>query len=103
MAAALLHDTIEDTPTTAEELAAEFGPTVAAVVTELTFPAGIPNRRAEIVKALPGFSDRAKLIKYADAMANLADLPNSGWDAERLKRHANYAATIITTLYGDVA
>jgi guanosine-3',5'-bis(diphosphate) 3'-pyrophosphohydrolase len=102
VAAALLHDTIEDTPTTAEELATEFGPTVASVVTELNFPAEIPSRRAEIVKALPGFSERAKLIMYANAMANIADIPNSGWDAERLKRYANFAATIITALYRDV-
>ena len=36
LAAALLHDTIEDTDTTLEELEAAFGPKIAAIVLEVT-------------------------------------------------------------------
>lgn len=96
--AAILHDTIEDTEVTAEELTELFGPTVAAVVTELTFPAGTPHRRDKILAALPTLSDRAKIIKFADAMTNLSDLPKSGWDSVRIVRHANYASKVVATL-----
>src|SRR5436309_13193438 len=43
--AALLHDTVEDTGTTAEELEAKFGHDVASLVLEVTDDKGLPNAR----------------------------------------------------------
>src|SRR5207244_5473737 len=66
--AALLHDAIEDTPTTREELEGEFGREVAAVVAEVTDDKSLPKaeRKRLQVETAPHKSARAKLIKIAD-------------------------------------
>lgn len=78
IAAAYLHDTVEDTPTTYPELVAAFGPEVANLVLELThvhtkeaFPQ--LNRAARKVletKRLAAVSPTAKLIKRSDIADN---------------------------------
>lgn len=70
---ALLHDTIEDTATTFEELEKEFGSVIALTVLELTDPpksAGNRAKRKEIArKQLTSFV--AKTVKCADIIDNL--------------------------------
>jgi guanosine-3',5'-bis(diphosphate) 3'-pyrophosphohydrolase len=73
VAAGWLHDTIEDTPTTPEELAETFGPRVAALVVEVTDDMTLPKaerRRRQVVDA-PKKSPGAKLIKIADKVSNI--------------------------------
>ena len=75
IAAALLHDTVEDTETTIEELEERFGKRVAAVVAEVTDDKSLPKaerKRLQIVKA-GSKSTEAKLVKLADKIANLRD------------------------------
>lgn len=90
LAAALLHDTIEDTTTDYDDLDESFGPEVAAIVAALTKNMILPERDREpeydarLVKA----DWRARLIKLADAYDNLADLGSSADSApDRAERH----------------
>jgi len=72
-AAGWLHDTIEDTATTREELAQEFGERVTALVVEVTDDMTLPKqerRQKQIVDA-PRKSPGAKLIKIADKISNI--------------------------------
>ena len=73
VAAGWLHDTIEDTATTREELAQKFGERVAALVVEVTDDMILPKdqrRQKQIVDA-PRKSPGAKLIKIADKISNI--------------------------------
>jgi (p)ppGpp synthase/HD superfamily hydrolase len=80
--AALLHDTIEDTKTTYDELFNVFGKPVADTVLELTdvyTPEAYPTlnrrlRKAMEAERLRGISDRAKLIKLCDIADNTRDI-----------------------------
>jgi (p)ppGpp synthase/HD superfamily hydrolase len=82
VAAAYLHDTLEDTATTYSELVAEFGTEVADLVKELTdvyTPLTHPGlnrkaRKALEVQRLAKVSDRAKLIKRADMADNTSSI-----------------------------
>ena len=87
IAAAWLHDTVEDTPATFEDIEREFGPEVMALVKELTDISrpGDGNRatRKEIDRRhLAGASPRAKTVKLADLIDNCTDIcrndPNFG-------------------------
>ena len=98
--AALLHDTIEDTPTTPEELEREFGPEVAAVVVEVTDDKSLPKlerKRLQVEKAA-GKSDRAKLVKLADKTSNLRSIlasPPLGWDLARRREYFDWARRVV--------
>jgi guanosine-3',5'-bis(diphosphate) 3'-pyrophosphohydrolase len=73
VAAGWLHDTVEDTPTTGQELAEKFGNRVAMLVIEVTDDMNLPKRerrRRQVVDA-PHKSPDAKLIKIADKISNI--------------------------------
>ncbi|HXW23337.1 MAG TPA: HD domain-containing protein, partial [Xanthobacteraceae bacterium] len=67
VAAALLHDTLEDTATEYEELAALFGRDIAALVAEVTDDKSLPKaeRKRRQIESAPAASERAKLLKIA--------------------------------------
>lgn len=78
LAAAILHDCLEDTETTFIELATHFTPLVASLVLELT------NCQESIAKTgklayhktkLVGISNYGLIIKLADRMHNVSDNP----------------------------
>jgi len=73
VAAGWLHDAIEDTETTREELAWKFGPRVAALVVAVTDDMTLPKpeRRQRQVVDAPHKSPDAKLIKIADKISNI--------------------------------
>lgn len=92
IAEALLHDTLEDTDTTAEELERLFGPDIAQVVEEVTnFEIEVKRLGKEqyINKELLELSDSALLIKAADMYCNLNDSPKPG-QRERIVRNFLY-------------
>ena len=68
IAAALLHDTIEDTQTTRQELETKFGPEVAAIVAEVTDDKTLEKsvRKAKQIEHAAHLSVPAKLVKLAD-------------------------------------
>jgi GTP pyrophosphokinase len=79
IAAALLHDTVEDTPVTLEAIEEEFGPEVARIVDGLTKIDGLPSRTREMAQAenvrkmivaMAG-DIRVLLIKLADRLHNM--------------------------------
>ncbi len=84
VAAAHLHDTIEDTKVTHDDIAWDFGPVVAGLVRELSHdpddkrPRAI--RKAAENERLRGISADAQTIKYADIIDNVSDIAET--DAE---------------------
>ncbi len=73
VAAGWLHDTIEDTETSHDELAQRFGLRVADLVAEVTDDMSLPKgeRRQKQVEDAPKKSAGAKLIKIADKISNI--------------------------------
>jgi (p)ppGpp synthase/HD superfamily hydrolase len=78
IAAAWLHDTVEDTPTTRSEVEREFGAEVASMVWALTGEG--ENRQERIEDAVRKISDTpgAGLIKLADRYANVTACIDDG-------------------------
>ena len=105
LCAALLHDTIEDTDTTAAELVAAFGAEVAAIVAEVTDDKTLPKaerKRAQVGHAAH-VSDKAKRVKLADKISNLRDVaqtPPADWPVERRREYFDWARTVIDRLRG---
>ncbi len=100
LAAGLLHDTVEDTATTAEELEERFGPKIASLVMEVTDDKSLPKqarKRLQVVKA-PRLSTGARQVKLADKIANLSDLldaPPADWDNERMQAYARWSKEVV--------
>jgi guanosine-3',5'-bis(diphosphate) 3'-pyrophosphohydrolase len=86
VAAGWLHDTIEDTAVTREELAHRFSERVAELVVEVTDDMSLPKderRRKQVVDA-PHKSPGAKLIKIADKISNIrARIASDPTESER--------------------
>ena len=98
--AGLLHDTIEDTRTTRDELAAMFGEDVASLVVEVTDDTHLDreSRRRLQVESAPGKSRRARMIKIADKIANLrsiAESPPMGWSPRRKREYIAWAREVV--------
>lgn len=66
--AAVLHDTVEDTHTTLEELERTFGPEVAKIVGECTDDVNLsgPLRKLEQLRTAPLKSKSAQQVKLAE-------------------------------------
>lgn len=105
LAAALLHDTVEDTETSAEELAGLFGPEIAAIVTEVTDDKSLSKgerKQLQVTKAA-GKSREAKLVKLADKTCNLRDIaatPPADWSAERRAAYFEWAKRVVNEMRG---
>ncbi len=106
LAAAMLHDTVEDTDTTFEELQREFGPVITGLVSEVTDDPDLTSaeRKATQEREAPFKSPRAKLIRLADKTCNVGDIthaPPPNWPAERRRDYFAWAARVVKAL-GDV-
>ena len=99
IAGGLLHDTLEDTETTYDELVAEFGAEIADLVREVTDDTTLPKterKRLQIENA-PHKSPRAKMIKIADKISNIKSIktsPPSHWTEERKQEYINWAKLV---------
>lgn len=105
LCAALLHDTIEDTATTQDELAQAFGPEVAALVSEVTDDKSLPkaDRKRLQVEHAATISPKAKRIKLADKICNLTDVANSppaDWSQERRREYFDWAKAVTDQMRG---
>ena len=105
LAAALLHDTVEDTATTLEEIESRFGGEVARIVAEVTDDKSLgkaERKRQQVAKAASK-SDRAKLVKLADKICNLRDIastPPADWSRERRLEYLEWAKQVVAGLRG---
>jgi len=103
--AALLHDTVEDTQTTPEELEQEFGQDILSIVMEVTDDKDLPKeerKRLQIEHAAHA-SDKAKLVKLADKISNLRDVANNppaSWSLERRQEYFDWAKEVIDQVRG---
>ena len=96
--ACILHDTIEDTQTTAEELTECFGERVCGLVLEVTDDKSLEKlerKRLQVIKA-PTKSADAKMIKIADKLANLRDFksPPVGWSEARIGAYIQFSEMV---------
>ena len=105
LCAAVLHDTIEDTKTTAAELAAIFGDKVTSIVLEVTDDKSLDKavRKEDQVRHASHISQDAKLVKLADKICNLRDIlasPPADWSADRKREYFDWAARVVAGLRG---
>lgn len=105
LCAALLHDTIEDTDTTRDEVAKAFGERVAAIVAEVTDDKTLAKaeRKEAQVEHAAHISRGAKLVKLADKICNLRDVvahPPAGWSLERRREYFDWAKRVVDRLRG---
>jgi guanosine-3',5'-bis(diphosphate) 3'-pyrophosphohydrolase len=105
LCAAVLHDTVEDTATTFEELTAEFGSKVAGIVREVTDDKTLEKqaRKQLQIDHAPHLSYEAKLVKLADKICNLRDIlasPPADWPTERKQAYFDWAKAVVAGLRG---
>ncbi len=102
---ALLHDTLEDTDTTAEELEREFGAVIRKIVEEVSDDKRLPKqeRKRLQVERASLVSHPARLVKLADKICNLRDLavsPPARWSRERQAVYFDWAKAVVDQLRG---
>jgi len=103
---ALLHDTVEDTNTTPEELGAAFGATIRGIVMEVTDDKSLDKteRKQAQKDHAPHLSTKAKAVKLADKISNLRDIaktPPPDWSLQRQQEYYDWAKSVIDGLRGD--
>lgn len=108
LAAAALHDVLEDCEVDFPEMEARFGTAVASVVLEVTDPphADWQTRRAVQVERAAGLSLSARLVKLADKTVNLHDLidaPPDGWTDARKASYFDWAKQVVAGMRGTHA
>jgi len=105
LAAAALHDTLEDTATTGEELERAFGAEIRQIVEEVTDDKQLPKamRKWLQTERAPARSVRAKLIILADKISNARDItrhPPSSWSAERRCEYLEWTEQVVAGCRG---
>jgi guanosine-3',5'-bis(diphosphate) 3'-pyrophosphohydrolase len=103
--AAILHDTLEDTKTTVEELDAAFGADVRHVVEEVTDDKRLPKveRKRLQIEHAPHVSSRAKLVKLADKISNVravTQTPPANWPLTRRQEYLDWTEKVVAGLRG---
>jgi guanosine-3',5'-bis(diphosphate) 3'-pyrophosphohydrolase len=106
LTAAVLHDTLEDTKTTYEELLERFGPAIAGIVREVTDDKTLtaPERKRLQIEHASELSSRARLVKLADKTANLRDLIANApaeWSLQRRRDYFDWAKKVIDRIRGS--
>ena len=86
LCAGWLHDTIEDSDTSFDDLFEKFGNRIAVLVLSISKDMSLTKkkREREYINLLKDASSDAKLIKLCDISANLSDLKN--YDASKSKK-----------------
>ncbi|MGO9742399.1 MAG: HD domain-containing protein [Roseiarcus sp.] len=102
VAAALLHDAVEDQGVTLDEIAATFGAPVASLVAEVSDDTSLPKaerKRLQIEHAAEK-SPGACVIKLADKTSNLRAIASSPprWSIERKRDYIDWASAVVARL-----
>ena len=103
--AAILHDTVEDTETTKEDIIEMFGKNVAEMVMEVTDDKTLPKakRKQKQIEHAPHLSVGAKQIKLADKTNNISDIlhnPPENWSDERRIDYIKWGEKVVAGLRG---
>jgi len=103
--AAILHDTIEDTETTAEELEQVFGAEVRDLVEEVTDDTSLPKqaRKQRQIEHATHLTSRAKMIKLADKTCNTRDIahaPPADWSPHRRLEYLDWSEAVVAGCRG---
>ena len=100
LSAALLHDTLEDTDTSAHELDKNFGSRVRIIVEELTDNDMLTfsqSKQMQIENA-PYLSKNATLVRIADKISNVSDVienPPTEWNQKRCNKYVDWAEAVM--------
>ena len=103
VAAAWLHDTVEDCEVPLAEIVSTFGPEVAAIVAEVTDAKDFEKaerKRMQVVNA-PKKSPGGALVKICDKISNIravADSPAEDWTVERQREYLRWSAEVVAGL-----
>lgn len=105
LCAALLHDTVEDTATTFDELTEAFGEEISQLVSEVTDDKSLKKeeRKQLQIEHAPHKSERAKQLKIADKICNVGDInaeSPAGWSRERKLEYFDWAENVIAGCRG---
>ena len=105
LAAAILHDTVEDTDTTPDELVGLFGADIAGLVAEVTDDPSLSSAVRKLTQEHEAAfkSPRAKLIRLSDKTCNVHDIafnPPPDWPIERRMEYFNWAERVVGNLRG---
>jgi guanosine-3',5'-bis(diphosphate) 3'-pyrophosphohydrolase len=103
--AAVLHDTIEDTQTSPDEIRSLFGDEVLGIVLECTDDKSLPQpeRKRRQIETAPHKTTNAKLVKLADKICNLSDLntsPPRFWPKIQKQEYLLWSEKVVAGLRG---
>ncbi|MCE5316256.1 MAG: HD domain-containing protein [Parachlamydia sp.] len=104
LVAALLHDTLEDTDTTPEEIESLFGKRVRKTVEELSNDPNLSrdeNKQRQVDHA-PTMTLNAQLVKLADRLYNIRDLrnPPPKWSQAQVRDYLGWGEKLLMVLKG---
>jgi (p)ppGpp synthase/HD superfamily hydrolase len=96
---ALLHDTVEDTATTRDEIAAHFGEAVASGVVALSKDEAVPKeqRMSDSLRRIRTQPHEVWIVKLADRITNLQP-PPSHWSSDKRRAYISEAGEILAAL-----
>jgi len=105
IAAAILHDTVEDTDATVDDIEEQFGTAIRDIVIEVTDDKSMssPDRKRLQIEHAATLCHEAKLVKLADKISNLQDIiasPPVKWSLERKREYFDWAKAVIDQLRG---
>lgn len=101
LVAAVLHDVLEDTKVSEDEIQYLFGPRVLSIVKEVTDDKGLTReeRHAAQIEKAPKLSHAAALVKLADKISNLSSISNEGapknWTREYTQAYKDHAKAVV--------
>jgi GTP diphosphokinase / guanosine-3',5'-bis(diphosphate) 3'-diphosphatase len=103
--AALLHDVLEKTDASSQELRQLFGMKIADTVAELTDDYSLPKteRKQRQIDAMPGLSREAQQVRLADKLCNLRDVLAGSpveWSNARKSRYVAHAQRVLCRIDG---
>ncbi|MFV8752653.1 HD domain-containing protein [Nannocystaceae bacterium ST9] len=100
IACALLHDVVEDTPTSLATIAAQFGPEVARGVAALSKDPGVGDKPAQMLDSLTRIREcppEVWMVKLGDRIHNLREPPHY-WTREKIATYRDEAKQIHAAL-----
>ena len=105
LAAAVLHDTIEDIEVTFDDLKTAFGEKIASIVLEVTDNKSLTKHERKIrqIEHAATISPEAKMVKLADLICNLRDLiqtPPLDWPVDRRRDYCDWATQVVDRMRG---